>query len=320
MSRFSTSHKQCVLLRPTLWLGLIVLGFLLASALPASTQNGYPPRSDLYINDFAKVIDAEDASNLRQALSELKSSKGIELAVVTVNSIKDYPTGDATFEAFATHLFNTWGIGDAKRNDGVMLLIAVKDHKLRVELGKSYGSGHSTEMQSIIDNTIVPDFKQGAYSRGIYRGVKAIVDQLDGGKQTQLASAPPQPLNATTGSTQSRSPLENLILIIVFGLIVALIGGTYAADRRLAPQCRKCKSRMIHLDDNTKLTHLDAGQQREQAIKSVEYDVWLCPTCGATIVKINLLSSIYISCPNAIMRLCSSWIVLKDGPPRFTQG
>ncbi len=180
MSRFSTSHERSVPLRLSLWLVLVVMGFLLVSALPARAQNGYPPRSDPYINDFAKVVDAEDANNLRQALADLKNSKGIELAVVTVNSIKDYATGDATFEAFATHLFNTWGVGDAQRNRGVMLLVAVKDHKLRVELGKGYGSGHSAEMQSIIDNTIVPDFKQGAYSRGIYRGVKAIADQLTG--------------------------------------------------------------------------------------------------------------------------------------------
>jgi uncharacterized protein len=142
-----------------------------------------------------------------------------------------------------------------------MLLVAVKDHKLRVELGKSYGSDHSAEMQSIIDNTIVPDFKQGAYRRGIYRGVKAIADQLTGSNQTQSASAPPQPLNTTTGATQSRSPLENLTpIMMALGLIAALIEVAWRDSRlRLPPQCSKCKGRMIQLDDNTKLTHLDAG-------------------------------------------------------------
>jgi uncharacterized membrane protein YgcG len=221
MNRLSTSHERHLLLRPALRFIFVVLGFLLVSALPASAQNGYPPRNDPYINDFAKVIDAEDASNLRQALADLKSSKGIELAVVTVNSIKDYPTGDGTLESFATHLFNTWGVGDAQLNKGVMLLVAVNDHKLRVELGKSYGSGHSAEMQSIIDNTIVPDFKQGAYSRGIYRGVKAIADQLTGvaPKPSTSTASSPQP-----ASTENSSPIA---LVIIGGIVIlALAFGT----------------------------------------------------------------------------------------------
>lgn len=72
---------------------------------------------------------------------------GIEAVVVTINSIGDYQTGDATIEAFATNLFNTWGIGHKKENNGVLILVAVKDRKARIELGKGYGREYDSAMK-----------------------------------------------------------------------------------------------------------------------------------------------------------------------------
>jgi uncharacterized protein len=75
-------------------------------------QNRFPPRTDRYINDFAHLLTSTDTTRLRTICSDLNRSKGIELVVVTINSIRDYNTADQAIEHFATYLFNTWGIGD----------------------------------------------------------------------------------------------------------------------------------------------------------------------------------------------------------------
>ena len=108
-------------------LSLAVMAFFLALAPIARAQEGYPPPVDKYVNDYAGVLDliAEDA--LRDDLSRLDNQTGIEMTVLTVDSIYDYGTGDPTIESFATNLFNTWGIGDRTRNDGILILVAVRD-------------------------------------------------------------------------------------------------------------------------------------------------------------------------------------------------
>jgi uncharacterized protein len=302
MSRLLTTRERCTRSRSAPYLVLVVSALLLAGALPARAQNSYPDRIDPYINDYAKVISAEDAGNIRQVLSDLKSSKGVELVVVTVNSIDDYDTGDTTIESFATHLFNTWGIGDAQRNDGLMLLVAIKDHKLRIELGRGYGSGHSPEMQSIIDNTIVPDFKQNAYSRGIYRGAKSIADQVSG-MSVSTAAVLPTAQAANTGSratSASTNPNVGGLIAVLIGLgaaIVFMALGLNQAEHRIPPKCDTCRVRMRRAIDDPGTAVLNPGQQQEAALNSVEHIVWKCPTCGTYQVRSYPRKSSASQCP-----------------------
>lgn len=139
---------------------------------------GYPKSENKYINDFAKAIDAVDAEKIKKALETVEEQTGIEICVVTINSINDYQGTEVNFEKFATGLFNTWGIGKQDKNNGVLLLAAIKDRKVRIELGSGYPSSHNQIAAQIIKVDIVPYFKQGQYSRGIYEGSMAIVKNL----------------------------------------------------------------------------------------------------------------------------------------------
>ncbi len=232
-----TSPWRCVL-----WTVVIFAAFLIVAVPIARAQGGYPSRTDAYINDYAEIVSAEDAVNIRKALSDLKTGKGIEMVVLTINSIHDYGTGDTTIESFATHVFNTWGIGDRQRNDGVLLLVAVKDRTVRIELGSGYGSSHSPEMQTVIDNYVIPEFKQNAYSRGIYRGTQAVVATLTGGQMPSLS----QPVAPAQSSSQAASPNSSglgvfdavvivlVVMIYVVGFATGKIrfsGGSSSRDR-----------------------------------------------------------------------------------------
>lgn len=166
------------------WLTMTCRMLLLAtlSSTFVTAVAGYPEYHDTRLNDFANVVRPADAEQIRTALTELHDNTGIEAVVVTVDSIRDYGTSDATIESFATNLFNRWGIGNRERNDGAMLLVAVEDRKARIEVGSRYGLTLDPATRGIIDHVILPLFKQDDYSGGILHGTRALSTELQGWK------------------------------------------------------------------------------------------------------------------------------------------
>ena len=102
---------------------LALIIFLLPTFVFAQT---YPVHTNLYVNDLASLISDEDEAALMQQLETLRKDKGIEVTVLTIDSRKTYGNSDS-IESFATGLFNEWGIGNAKRNDGILILVARQD-------------------------------------------------------------------------------------------------------------------------------------------------------------------------------------------------
>ncbi|MDD9817493.1 MAG: TPM domain-containing protein [Gammaproteobacteria bacterium] len=152
------------------------LGAVLAPAALAQARGGYPEPGDLYVNDYAGVLKQQEVAAIRKMFQELKSTKGVEAVAVTINSISGYGTGDVAIESFATNLFNTWGIGHKERNDGILILVAIQDRKVRIELGKGYGRAYDSAMKRVIDDIMVPRFKKGDYGRGILEGGRGVID------------------------------------------------------------------------------------------------------------------------------------------------
>jgi uncharacterized membrane protein YgcG len=149
----------------------------------ATAQRGpsaYPQPQDNYVNDYAGLLTVRHAGKIRKSFAKLEERRGVEAVVVTINSIRDYPTGDTTIESFATNLFNTWGIGHKEKNDGVLILVTVKDRECRIELGAGYGTAYDSAMKSVIDKKMIPCFKKGDYSTGIYKGAFAAIGKLTG--------------------------------------------------------------------------------------------------------------------------------------------
>ncbi len=165
----------------TAWLRLLflVVGcivFLNAGA--ALAQSGYPQPTDDYVNDFARALSEPDRQAIHKLFKDLEYQTGIEAVVVTIGSIRDYGTGDTSIESFATNLFNKWGVGHKKENNGAMILVAVKDRKCRIELGGGYGDMYDSAMKEIIDTRMAPYFKANDYNRGIYEGAVALRDRI----------------------------------------------------------------------------------------------------------------------------------------------
>jgi len=124
--------------------------------------------------DQAGVMSAESRRDIEAKSQQLEDKSGIQLVVATVKSLQG-----SDVETYANGLFRFWKLGEAKKNNGVLLLVAPAEHKVRIEVG--YGlEGTLTDALSsvIISSAIVPRFKTGDFSGGIERGVDGIISVL----------------------------------------------------------------------------------------------------------------------------------------------
>jgi uncharacterized protein len=135
----------------------------------------FPPLTGRVV-DQAGVMTAENRADVEAKLKDLEDKSGIQLVVATVKSLQG-----SDIETYANQLFRFWKLGQAQKNNGVLLLVAPAEHKVRIEVG--YGlEGTLTDALSsvIISSAIIPRFKANDFSGGIVRGVDGIISVLSG--------------------------------------------------------------------------------------------------------------------------------------------
>ncbi|MEM0978572.1 MAG: TPM domain-containing protein [Pseudomonadota bacterium] len=157
--------------------GLVVILTLLAAPLFAQSK-ALPNYESTFVNDYADIMDQGTEARVTSVLEQLRTETGVEMTVLTIGS-RDTYSDLPSIEAFATALFNDWGIGDATRNDGILVLVARDDRELRIELGAGYDPVYDGRMLRVIDTIFVPAFERGAFAEGIENGVDAIIERLD---------------------------------------------------------------------------------------------------------------------------------------------
>ncbi len=124
--------------------------------------------------DQANIIPTESRQAIEAKLADLETKSGIQLVVATVTSLDGQE-----IEPYANELFRVWKLGEKTKNNGVLLLIAPNERRVRIEVG--YGlEGTLTDAlsQVIIANAITPHFKTSDYAGGITRGVDDIITVL----------------------------------------------------------------------------------------------------------------------------------------------
>lgn len=125
-----------------------------------------------FVNDFAHIISADTSAKLGQLLTAFEQATGIEAAVVTVGSLDDTPVED-----FAVTLFEQWGIGKKGKDNGLLILVAPTERKMRIEVGYGLeGAINDAVAGRIIRDTMIPWFKNGDYSTGILNGTVESID------------------------------------------------------------------------------------------------------------------------------------------------
>lgn len=177
-----------------------------------------------FVNDFANVIDPESARQLEFLCSQVDRRAQAQIAVVTIQSLEG-----STVETFATRLFRQWGIGPKSNNRGVLILLAIRDHKYRIEVGTGLESVISDRKAAGFGREAVPYLKQLKYGRALQIITRRVTDAIASDAQITIGDAPaPTPVPAASFNQSSSSSDSNLgsafggtiVVIIVIVLVV----------------------------------------------------------------------------------------------------
>ncbi|MCW3087000.1 MAG: hypothetical protein JWQ78_386 [Sediminibacterium sp.] len=168
-----------------------------------------PPR---LVTDAAHVLSPEQAEILERKLTALDDSTSNQIAVVIIQSLNGLPIED-----YAVKLFRSWGIGNKKTNNGVLILAAIDDRKVRIEVGFGLeGAIPDIATANIIENDIVPNFKAGNY----YRGVDQAIESL-----SKAATGEYKVKTKRKGQGVSGGSILPFILIVFVIIILIVRGG-----------------------------------------------------------------------------------------------
>lgn len=190
----------------------ICLGLSLASPSLALEKISEPTG---LVNDGAGIL--KDLPALEERLYQLEKDTGAEMTVVTRLTL---PKGES-LEAYSTRLFNTWGLGKSQQNNGILFLLALKERKMRLEVGKGLKSQlPDAQAQIILDQSVRPAFKQGDYDRGLQVAITQVEKRLKPKSLQELES------EVATYAEPSKSD-KNLFLAVlgVGGLFVLVLLG-----------------------------------------------------------------------------------------------
>jgi len=180
----------------------LAMGLLPAGVMPVSAQD-FPALTG-YVNDGAGLLSPQGKDELESQLAQLEKDTTAQVFVATVKSLE----GDS-IEDYASRLFEKWKIGQKDKDNGVLFLVALDDHKMRIEVG--YGlepvitDGRAGRIR---DDDVIPLFKKNDYEGGIKAGVASIEKYIRDG-------TPPAPLE--------ENPVKSVFGDFVFAFFILSI-------------------------------------------------------------------------------------------------
>jgi uncharacterized protein len=157
---------------------LTILAVLLSVCVHAQIDKVIPkrPAPPKLVNDFTNTLTDQQREDLEQKLVKYDDSTSNQVAVVIIPTLSDYPIEDVSLR-----ILRDWGVGNKEKNNGIVLLIAKDDQKLRIEVGYGLeGAVPDITANEIIQTVIVPNFKDGNYYRGIDLGTDEIIKAAAG--------------------------------------------------------------------------------------------------------------------------------------------
>ena len=194
---------------------ILVFSFLLLAVFTQAQEIEKAPNPPRLVNDFAHVLSQDQIDALERKLVAYDDSTSIQIAIITVQT-----TGDYVIEDYARKILRKWGVGNKKTNNGIVLLAAIKDRKVRIETGNGMeGAIPDITAQQIIETEITPNFRTENYYRGFDDAADAIIQAARGEYKA------PEGYN-DRGKGKGGAPIAGVIFVFIIILFVlSRIGG-----------------------------------------------------------------------------------------------
>ena len=174
------------------------------------------PTFELYVNDYAELLDDETKLYIINVNKELYSKMGSQVVVVTIPSLEN-----SSPEEYSTELFRRFDIGEKDKNNGVLMLLALEERKFRVEVGYGLeGALPDGKIGRIQDEYIIPYFNQNNWNEGIKNGFNAIINVITEEYNVEVSA------NKVITSEYVSSDLDNFGIYILISLVISAIVGS----------------------------------------------------------------------------------------------
>ena len=152
----------------------IILFLLTLWCLPVLAQQIAVPELRQQVTDITGTLSTSEQQSLTQQLQDITQKTRAQVAVLIVPS-----TGDDSIEQYATRVFDNWRLGDAKRNDGILIIVAWSDRTVRIQVGYGLEEKVTDALAGdIIRSNMIPAFKQQKLAQGLELAINALNNQL----------------------------------------------------------------------------------------------------------------------------------------------
>lgn len=203
----------------TLFLSILILPLLQGTSAFAEDKSIPAPVGDIYVQDFADVLSPEEEQQLIRLGRSIDEHSSDQLAVLTVNTL-----GGMDIDEYANKAYRAYGLGTKEKDNGVLLVLAMKEKRVRIEVGYGLeGTITDGEAGQILDQYALPSLKAGQPNQAILNSYQALSKKLGGG---DLGTSQEPARHSQDQGTGIPSWLIILIVIGFFILDFAFFGGS----------------------------------------------------------------------------------------------
>jgi uncharacterized protein len=214
----TSSSRTIARARPVL-LGILLLGSL--AAAPDLALARAWPKPQGYVSDFASVMDPASRDSIDAIARELREKTGAEMAVVTLPDL-----GGDEIDPVAVDLYGAWGIGKKGKDEGVLILLASQERRVRIEVGYGLeGILPDGLCGTIIRRVMAPDLAQGRIGGGLLRGASVVAGVIAKDRGVAITGAIPLP-EESDGEDRNSHPFFLVALFIAIILSSILRAGS----------------------------------------------------------------------------------------------
>lgn len=199
-----------------LWRTFACLVFLFTVPLQALDISKLHPTG--YVDDFAHVFDARSAQSLTDYCGAIERLTGVQMAVVTIDSLDGDEIADVS-----NKLYHQWGIGKKPKDEGLLILFAIKDRKDRAEIGYGLEPVITDADAGAVMRSIRPILRQGSYGPAALAAAQEFADKIGESKGIQIPAPFARPSGPRTYASHRSSIPWPLIVIAIF-FILSLVG------------------------------------------------------------------------------------------------
>ena len=194
------------------------LVFLSAAFLVTAQEQKPVPtyeKAEGYVSDFAHVVDTPSRIEIQNYLGGIERTTGVQIAVVTVPSTNGEPIED-----FANSLLRKWGVGQKGSNEGLLMVFAVQDRKMRIEVGYGLEPILTDGFVGSVQRSLRDELRAAKYGDAILKCVRALGERISKAKGIEGAVSP---IRAPAGPPQVEIPFWAILALVIFVLIFFII-------------------------------------------------------------------------------------------------